>query len=178
MQKSAFYSAPCTAIFSRFDFSFPCNFYIRKPFGTTNIPLYQENCGACSLLKFLMAASTRSKKTGINLPFSSKMADICLQIKCREQRDYPPWNLVIRNHGAGIIRHRKDHSSVFVRKILLMSNSCLLCHSVDDSFQFQRHGLELSCQFCCIFFSKLHNLSRLTLMPSFFGTARRTRFYL
>ena len=38
-----------------------------------------------------MAASTRSKKTGRNLPFSSKMADICLQIKCREQRDYPPW---------------------------------------------------------------------------------------
>ena len=38
-----------------------------------------------------MAASTRSKKTGKNLPFSSKMADICLQIKCREQRDYPPW---------------------------------------------------------------------------------------
>jgi len=37
-----------------------------------------------------MAASTRSKKTGRNLPFSSKMADICLQIKCREQRDYPP----------------------------------------------------------------------------------------
>ena len=44
-----------------------------------------------------MAASTRSKKTGKTLPFSSKMADICLQIKCREQRDYPPcfmWMLV------------------------------------------------------------------------------------
>jgi len=37
-----------------------------------------------------MAASTRSKKTGRNLPFSSKMSDICLQIQCREQRDYPP----------------------------------------------------------------------------------------
>ena len=91
LQKSAFYSAPCTGIFSRFDFSFPCNFYISKPCGTANIPLNQENCGACSLLKNLMAASTRSKKTGKTLPFSSKMADICLQIKCREQRDYPPW---------------------------------------------------------------------------------------
>jgi len=80
LQKSAFYSAPCTGIFSRFDFSFPCNFYIRKPCGTTHIPLDQENCGACSLLYILMAASTRSKKTGRNLPFSSKMADICLQI--------------------------------------------------------------------------------------------------
>jgi len=38
-----------------------------------------------------MAASIWSEKTGKNLPFSSKMADICWQIKCREQRDYPPW---------------------------------------------------------------------------------------
>ena len=50
--KSGFYSAPCTGIFSRFDFSFPCNFYICKSCGTTNIPLDQENCGACSLLSF------------------------------------------------------------------------------------------------------------------------------
>jgi len=99
----AFYSAPCTGIFSRFDFSFPCNFYIRKPCGTTNIPLDQENCGACSLLKFLMAASTRSEKTGRNLPFSSKMADICLQIKCREQRDYPPCHCL--HAGFCILRY-------------------------------------------------------------------------
>ena len=37
-----------------------------------------------------MAAPTRSRKTGKKQPFSSKMADICLQIQCREQRDYPP----------------------------------------------------------------------------------------
>ena len=49
-----------------------------------------------------MAASTRSKKTGRNLPFSSKMADICLQIKCREQRDYPPciYMLQLFQHGV------------------------------------------------------------------------------
>ena len=92
-QKCWFYSAPCTGIFSRFDFSFPCNLYIRKFCGTTHIPLDQENCGACSLLYMLMAASKRYKKTGKNLHFSSKMADICLQIKCREQRDYPPWSM-------------------------------------------------------------------------------------
>jgi len=50
LQNSAFCYAPCTEIFSRFDFSFPCNIYIRKPCGTTNIPLDQEHCGACSLL--------------------------------------------------------------------------------------------------------------------------------
>ena len=49
-QNCLFYSAPCMGIFSRFDFSIPCNFYIRKSCGTTNIPLNQENCGACSLL--------------------------------------------------------------------------------------------------------------------------------
>jgi len=96
--KNGFYSALCTGIFSRFDFSFPCNFFICKSRGTTNIPLDQENCGACSLLYILMAASTRSKKTVENLPFSSKMADICLQVKCREQRDYPPWLPKIMYH--------------------------------------------------------------------------------
>jgi len=31
-----------------------------------------------------------SNKSGRNLPISSKMTDICLQIKFREQRDYSP----------------------------------------------------------------------------------------
>ena len=43
-------AAPCTGMVSRFNYSFPCNFYIRKYCGTINIPLDQENCGACSLL--------------------------------------------------------------------------------------------------------------------------------
>jgi len=42
------------------------------------------------------------------------------------------------NYGAGIIRHIKDHSSVCVRKILLISDPCLLCHTVHDSFQCQK----------------------------------------
>ena len=63
--------------------------------------------------------------------------------------------MVIRNHGAGIIRHREDYSSVFVRKILLMRNPCLLCHTVHDYFYF--HGLELSCQLC------LHSSSNFTI---------------
>jgi len=34
-------------------------------------------------------------------------------------------------------------------------------------FNFKYHGLELSSQLCCTFFSKHHNLSRLTPVPSF-----------
>jgi len=89
--KHGFYSAPYTGIFSRFNCLFPCKFYIRISCDITNIPLDKEHCRSCSLLYTLMAASTRFTKTGKNLPFSSKKADICLQIKCREQRDYPPW---------------------------------------------------------------------------------------
>ena len=57
-----------------------------------------------------MAASTRSKKTGINLPFSSKMADVCLQIKCREQRDYPPCNSVHSNLLMGVKLEEHQHT--------------------------------------------------------------------
>jgi len=45
-------------------------------------------------------------------------------------------NLVICNHGAGIIRHGGDHSSVFVRKTILTSYLCLICKVHD----FKSHG--------------------------------------
>jgi len=42
-----------------------------------------------------------------------------------------------RIHGAGRVRHREDNSYVFVRKTILISNLCLLCHIVHGFPKFQ-----------------------------------------
>ena len=70
----------------------------------------------------------------------------------RVQREHERDRVGHWNHGAGIIRHKEDQSSVFVRA---MSTYCLLCHTVHDSCQFQK-SLILSCPLCGPFFSKLH----------------------
>jgi len=70
--------------------------------------------------------------------------------------------LVIMNHGAGIIRHGWDHSSVFVRKTILISNGRLHFHTVHDSSQFLVLCLVHSSPNVT---SKLQ--SKLTLVPSF-----------
>jgi len=43
---------------------------------------------------------------------------------------YKTWSW---NHGAGITKHREDHSYVFLRNIFLMSNLCLLCQATKNN---------------------------------------------
>jgi len=104
-------------------------------------------------------ARTRTRKTVGGFRGGSSFT--CLRYKI--------WSFgIMAQVYSKIIKHREDHtcSYVFVRKLFLMSNLLLLCHAVHDSSQFQKSWL-LSCPLCCTFFSKLHNLSRLTLVHSF-----------
>ena len=64
-----------------------------------------------------------------------------------------------------IIKHREDHS--YANTSYALTVSTLSYSPWMILFNFKCHGLELSCQLCCTLFSKLHNLSRRTLLPSF-----------
>ena len=55
-----------------------------------------------------------------------------------------------------------------------MSNHCLICQTVHDSFQKSWLRTVLSIMFT--FFSKLHNLSRLTLVSSFSWNSHKYTF--
>jgi len=73
-----------------------------------------------------MAATTRSKKTGRNLSFSSNMADICLQIKCREKRDYPPWyfHIMIKDSRSMQDSYKPCRTVNFRNNVLLTHMGC------------------------------------------------------
>jgi len=62
-------------------------------------------------LIILMAASTRSKTPGVCLPFSSKMADWCLQNECQEQRGYPSCT-----HGKISFLNMHIHIYIYIYK--------------------------------------------------------------
>jgi len=69
--------------------------------------------------------------------------------------------MFIWSHGAGRVRHGGDRSSVFVRKTILISNFVI-------QYMILLNFNVLWLLSCPIFFSKLRELSRLVLVPSFF----------
>ena len=124
-----------------------------------------SNCSEANWIKVrLYTARTRTRPTRTRTR-PRLLSGFAIQIEHEPERGKPStdyeaarlllaWDikLVIWNHGAGIIRHKEDHSFVFVRA---MSTFCLLCHTVHDSSQFQK-SLILPCPLYGPFFSKLH----------------------